>query len=183
MADPRLDHLNITKGQLSVSANKITFTAKYRRNYVAHLAVLLFFLIIAGEILLATAIPTAMRNEELMADQAARNDLLMLFDTTRINCAKISGKNANQQEDSLILLEKQLLTDAIDRFARYIREEGERLTPDEVVKIRSVLIEFNMVAARLAQGKSYSQENRLNTSEYINNLLKQNNGGSLHAKN
>ena len=165
-----------------MSANQITFTAKYRRNYVAYLAVLLFFLIIAGEILLATAIPTAMRNEELMSDQADRNDLLQLFDTTRINCSKISGKNANQQEDNLILLEKQLLNDALDRFARYMREEGEHLTPEEVVKIRAVLAEFNKVAARLNQGKSYSQENRINTSGYINNLLKQTNGGTLHAE-
>lgn len=164
-----------------MSEHKITFTANYRRNYIAYLAVLLFFLIIAGEIVLATAIPLLMRNEEIMSDNAARNDLLKYFDSLRYRCSAISGKNASQQEDALIIMEKQLLTDALDRFARYMREEGEHLTPEEVKKIRAVLTDFFKVAKTLREGKSYSRENRINTSGYINNLLKQTNGRNSHA--
>ncbi len=159
--------------------NKISFTAKYRRNYVAFLAVFLFVLIITGEIALATVIPVAMRNEDLMAEEAARNDLLLLFDKTRILCNSITGKNARGQEDNLISTEKQLLSDALDRFARYMREEGDQMTPDEVVRVRKIITELYKVASGLSRGRSYSRENRLDTSAYINKLLKQTNGEIL----
>ena len=57
-----------------MATTPISFTVKDRRNYTAELAVLLFLLIIAGEIAMATLIPVAMRNENLMAAEAERND-------------------------------------------------------------------------------------------------------------
>ena len=159
--------------------NKISFTAKYRRNYVAFLAVFLFVFIIAGEITLATAIPVAMRNENLMAEEASRNDLLLLFDKTRALCNSITGKNARGQENNLISMEKQLLSDVLDRFARYMREEGDRMTPQEVIQVKKVVSELYKVASGLARGNSYSRENRLDTSVYINSILKQTNGEIL----
>ena len=134
--------------------NKISFTAKYRRNYVAFLAVFLFVFIIAGEITLATAIPVAMRNENLMAEEASRNDLLLLFDKTRSLCNSITGKNARGQENNLISMEKQLLSDVLDRFARYMREEGDRMTPQEVIQVKKVVSELYKVASGLARGNS-----------------------------
>ena len=116
-----------------------------------------------------------MRNEDLMAEEAARNDLLLLFDGTRSLCNSITGKNSSGQEDNLILMEKQLLSDVLDRFARYMREEGDKMTPQEVIKVKKVVSELYKVASRLSKGNGYSRENRLDTSKYINKLLKQTN--------
>ena len=162
-----------------MATTPISFTVKYRRNYTAVLAVLLFLLIIAGEIALATLIPVAMRNENLMAAEAERNDLMQLFDETRLTCNTISGKNAAGMEDNLILTEKQLISDVLDRFARYMRNEGDRMTPEEVKQVRPIVQELYKAVSRLAAGKSYSRENRLDTANYINTLLKQTNGETL----
>lgn len=159
-----------------MASDKIKFTANYRRNYVAFLAVLLFFLIVAGEILLAVAIPVAMRNENLMADEANRIDVLLQFDYTRTICSNISGKNAKGEDDAVLQMEKQLLSDALDNFARYMREEGDNLTPQEVKEISTVLRELYIVALQLKEGKRFSKENRINTSSYINGLLNKTRG-------
>lgn len=162
-----------------MAQQKISFSAEYRRNYVAFLAVLFFLLIIAGEIVMATLIPVAMRNENLMAEEAERNDLMLLFDQTRNLCNSVSGKNSAGIEDNLILMEKQLLSDALDRFARYMRNEGDRMTPQEVTQVKAVVRELYKVASRLNSGQSYSRENRIDTSKYINSLLKQHSGETL----
>ena len=120
-----------------------------------------------------------MRNENLMAEEAERNDLLVLFDQTRARCNAISGKNSTGEEDNLILLEKQLISDVLDRFARYMRDEGDRMTPDEVAKVKWTVQELYKVVSQLAKGRSYSRENRLDTSRYVNTLLKQTNRGTL----
>lgn len=166
---------------MSNNSGKIKFTANYRRNYVAALAVLLFFLIIAGEIFLAVAVPVVMRNEDLMSNEANRNDLLLLFDYTRNVCSKISGKNAEGQDDAVLIMEKQLLSDALDKFARYMREEGDQLSPQEVKEIEKILRELSKVAAQLSKGRRFSKENRINTAGYINNLLKQTCGDTPNA--
>lgn len=162
-----------------MAGKKIKFTAEYRKNYVAFLAVLLFILIIIAEATLATVIPMAMRNENLMAEEAERNDLLILFDQTRARCEAISGKNSAGMEDNLILMEKQLISDVLDRFARYMRNEGSRMTPDEVAKVKWTVQELYKVVSQLEKGQSYSRENRLDTSGYVNKLLKQTNGETL----
>ena len=159
-----------------MATTPISFTVKYRRNYTAELAVLLFLHIIAGEIAMATLIPVAMRNENLMAAEAERNDLIQLFDQTRLTCNAISGKNSAGMEDNLILTEKQLISDVLDRFARYMRNEGARMTPEEVTRVRAIVQELYKAVSRLAAGQSYSRENRLDTANYINTLLKQTNG-------
>lgn len=159
-----------------ISSGKIKFTADYKRNYVAFMAVLLFFLIIAGEILLAVAIPLLMRNENLMRDEANRLDLLQQFDSARILCSRIGSKNQSGSDDNILLQEKQLLTDALDSFARYMRNEGQNLTPGEVQKISAAVTELHKIAANLYKNGKYSRENRLDTSKYINSLLKQSSG-------
>ena len=155
-----------------MSSISTRFTANYRRNYVAFLAVALFFLIVAGEIILATSIPLLMRNENLMSEEAARNDLLLNFDRTRARCKAITGLNQQKQEDSIILMEKQLIANALDRFTRYMREEGNRLTPEEVKQISIVVDTLYKAADRLARGESFSKANRLDTGKYINSMLK-----------
>ena len=91
------------------NSGKIKFTADYKRNYVAFMAVLLFFLIIAGEVVLAVAIPLLMRNEDLMRDEANRLDLLQQFDSARVLCSRIGSKNQSGADDNILLQEKQLL--------------------------------------------------------------------------
>ena len=159
-----------------MSDRKLQFTANYRRNYVAFMAVALFFFIIAGEIVLATSIPLLMRNENLMSEEAARNELLVTFDQARKRCDSITGLNSAKQEDEIILLEKQLISNALNRFARYMKNEGDKLTPDEVKQINRAVTTLFKAADRLANGKSFSKENRLDTAKYVNDLLKQTNG-------
>lgn len=113
-----------------------------------------------------------MKNEDLMSDEADRIELLNLFDHTRAICGKISGKNQNGEDDSVLLMEKQLLSDTLDNFARYMREEGEKLTPEEVREIKKVLLELYRAAVQLSKGKRFSHESRIDTSSYINALLK-----------
>lgn len=149
------------------------FTVRYRRNYVTFLAVALFFLIIAGELVLATSIPLLMKNDSLLNEHAARNELLRSFDSLRSRANNIPGKNVSGTEDQIILLEKKLLVSAIEQFTRYMRDHGEHMTPDEVKQTQRLLDELMKITDRLTSGRSYSMENQLDTASYINSLLRQ----------
>ena len=50
-------------------ANEIQFSAKFKRDYVAALAVVIFFAIVLAEIVLAVSIPAYLHREDAMALQ------------------------------------------------------------------------------------------------------------------
>ena len=166
----------------NVSKVEKQFTAHYRRNFVTLLAVALFFLIIIGEIFLATSIPLLMRNDKLMNEHAARNELLRSFDHVRSCSDSISGKNSAGQEDPIIMMEKRLVVSAVESLTRYMRSYGEYLTPDEVKTIQKLLDNLTKITNHLASGKSFSMENKLDTAEYINTLLKQNSPAHVNSR-
>ena len=66
-----------------MAARKIVYSAKFRRDYVALGAVLIFFAIVFCEIALAVAIPSYLRREEAMARSVRRLELQEQFDSLR----------------------------------------------------------------------------------------------------
>lgn len=147
-------------------AQKITYSAKFKRNYVAFFAVFLFFLMITAEVVLAFSIPAYMRREDVLADRVKRREMLLTFDRLRSMCKNIKPKNET------IELEKQLVSNALDQMAIYLRAESENLTPDEVNELDSLFRSMSKIVARLSAGRAYSRENHLNTAAYINVLVK-----------
>ena len=74
-------------------ANEIQFSAKFKRDYVAALAVVIFFAIVLAEIVLAVSIPAYLQREDAMALQARRLQLLESFDAAR-NLGTLSSRTA-----------------------------------------------------------------------------------------
>ncbi len=149
-----------------VMAQKITYSADFKRNYVAVLAVTLFLLMIAGEIALAVSIPVYMKRENVLAQEVYLRETLLNFDGLRQSC------NAIKSNDEVVLLEKQLISSGIDQMALYLRHEANRLTPEETRQIRIVTDELHRIVARLRKNQSFSQEKRLDSSAYIDSLVK-----------
>ena len=69
-------------------AEKLTYSAKFKRNYVAVFATTLFFLMVASEIVLAVSIPAYVKRENVLADEAMLREILLKFDAVRNLCVK-----------------------------------------------------------------------------------------------
>ena len=144
---------------------QLTYSAKFKRNYVTVFAVTLFFMMIASEVALAVSIPAYMKRENVMAEQILRRETLLRFDTLRAWCNEISSK------DEVLMLEKQLIANALDNLAIYLRSESSRLTPAEVRELDALTIEVEKLLLQLRSGRSFSHENRLDSSAYIDALV------------
>lgn len=145
---------------------KITYSANFKRNYVAFFAVLFFFLMIAAEVTLAFSIPAYMRRENVLADRVQHREMLLHFDQLRRQC------NAIKPKSETIEMEKQLVAYSLDQMAIYLRDEADNLTPAEVDELNELFDSMSKIIDQLAKGKSFSNENRLNTAAYVNSLVK-----------
>ena len=102
-------------------AQKITYSADFKRNYVAVLAVALFLLMIAGEAVLAVSIPVYMKRENVLAEEVYLRETLLNFDGLRRMC------NSIKSNDEVVMLEKKLIGSGIDQMALYLRHEANLL--------------------------------------------------------
>ena len=151
-------------------AEKITYSAKFKRNYVAVFAVALFFFMVISEVVLAVSIPLYMSRENLLSHQVRNREMQLRFDYIRGVCKNISSTNET------VLLEKRLLMDSLDYLAQYLRQEASNLTEEEVKELDQLVIKMEKIVKKLALGKSFSQENRLDSSVYINSLIQKRTG-------
>lgn len=147
-------------------SKKTLLSTAYKRNYVAFLAVTLFFIIVAGQLLIAAAIPLTLRDSSKLAAESRKLQVLNTFDQTRRLCAK-------ELPDSALLEEQQLLTAQLDRTAIYLRKYGDTLTPAEVNKLETVVNRLYAIANRIYSGKGLTASSKLNISAAVDKSLEE----------
>ena len=146
-------------------ANEIQFSAKFKRDYVAALAVVIFFAIVLAEIVLAVSIPAYLHRENAMALQVRRLQLLESFDGARNlgNSLKPKGEIA-EYEARLVMWNLNLL-------ATYLREHTADLSSEELASLQNDVRAFTGILARIQRGEALCRERKLDTSIYVNSLI------------
>jgi len=145
---------------------KIHYSAKFKRDYVAISAVVIFFSIVIAEFFLAVSIPLYVRRENVLALSVRKLSLIEEFDELRRNARKVSSSN------DVISAEADLLLWALNRNADYLREYADELTSDEVAKMQEYQRRIDAALNRLRKGTPFSQSVKLNHSTVLNSIIK-----------
>ena len=140
---------------------KIKFSANFKRDYVAMSAVVIFFAIVMMEIVLAISIPLYLEREDAMVLQEQRLTMLSTFDYLRNLISGTDPVNSNAE------LELALISWEVDKLAIYLRKESDHLTKDEIAQVQNLINEITGFVNTLRSRKSFSAENKLDTSLYI----------------
>ncbi len=146
-------------------AREITYSAKFKRDYVAASAIVIFFAIVLAEITLAISIPAYLKSENAMALQVRRLQLLESFDSARsmADRAKPSGETAE--------LELRLASWGLNALAPYLREHANDLSSEELAELQSMVRELTLVISRIQTAGSYCREQTLDSAIYLDSLL------------
>lgn len=140
-------------------------TARFKRDYVAFLAIMLFFMIVGLEVAVAVWIPMQMHKESLFAEAVARIQTQRRFDVQRQSLRKL----IRDSEDPMIRNESQMLLDQLDIMAIYLQSDdrGKRLSKEQVDQLALQLRRVDFHINRLWGKKPVSRPLTLDTSEYI----------------
>ena len=140
------------------------FTAKFKRDYVAMAAVVIFFLIVVTEVTLAISIPSYFLRSDLWALQIARQRMLADFDGTRRACdsVKISDTDA-EEENKLVLWNLNLM-------AHYLRTHRQQLPSGLVAELAADIRSFGQIAGRLKSGRAYNVPRQLDDTAFLRRL-------------
>lgn len=147
-------------------AQEITYSAKFKRDYVAALAVVIFFAIVLAEIALAISIPAYLKGENAMALQVRRLQLLDSFDNARGMANKLKVKGGETAEQEL-----RLAAWGLHSLAPYLRQNADRLTSQELAEVQTAVTELTRIMVRLRDRGSFCNEQTLDTAIYLESLL------------
>lgn len=146
-------------------ANEIQFSAKFKRDYVAALAVVIFFAIVLAEIVLAVSIPAYLHREDAMALQVRRLQLLESFDAAR------NLGNSLKPNGETVELEARLVMWNLNLLATYLRENSADLTGEEIASLQNDVRAFTGILARIQSGETLCRERKLDSSFFVNSLI------------
>lgn len=137
------------------------FTAKFKRDYVAASAVVIFFLIVISEVTLAIGIPAYLLRSNLWAVQIQRQHLLSEFDQARRYVRGEKFREADAEEENKLVL----LT--LNMMANYLRLRGDKLSSDEAGTLRRDISDLRLLTGRLTKGRPFSRARELDPSEFL----------------
>lgn len=147
-----------------MTKDQLKYSAEFKRDFVAMLAVAIFFAIIFCEIALAVGIPSFLHRENVMAVEVRRLQLLESFDEARSLANRVKPNQAGE-------LELRLLRWDLNLLAQILRNESSKLTSSEIAELQSTIRDISYFLLQLSQGKSFCSERKLDTSIYIDSLL------------
>lgn len=124
-------------------------SAKFKKDYIAYLAVFLFFLVICSEVTLAIWLPMQMRSARAWAKDAAEQRMIDVFDHTRSRYSSALGKKIDKNAENELLIIKGTL----DYNARFLRTHPE-LNQEQVKQL------FDDYTTFMLQSKIYMLENK-----------------------
>ena len=149
-------------------ARRITYSARFRRDYIAALAVVIFFVIVIAEITIAISIPAYLKRENAMALEVRRLQLLESFDHARNISSKLKVRGGETAE-----LEARLVGWGLDSLAPYLRDHAGSLSGEEIAEMQTTVTEFIRIMTRLRDTGPYCVEQKLDTGGYIDSRIPQ----------
>ena len=105
-------------------------SAKFKKDYIAHLAIGIFFFILVTELVIAVWLPIHLRSENIWELQVARQDMIDLFDSLRNGFGKISKTSQLEGEANIV-------TKCLDAMAIYLRTYQAKLNAGQIAEIRT----------------------------------------------
>ena len=143
------------------------YTANFKRDYVVAVAVIIFFLIVISELVLAVSLPLYMKRENVMAVSVQRLKLREHFDGIRAHAKKVKVKNSTAQA------EIDLIIWNLDRLADYMRHYIQYLSSDDLAILQQQLFEMHAYVGSLKSGVPFSREYKIDYTPYLERIMKQ----------
>lgn len=143
--------------------DKSLLSAKFKKDYIAYLAIGIFFFILTAELIVAVWLPVHLRSENVWALQVARQDMIDMFDTLRSGFGRISKTSQLEGEANIAVK-------CLDSMAIYLRTYQAVLNAGQIAEIRSNLDDFQAILYRLQKENPYGRQQKIDPSGFLKRL-------------
>lgn len=138
-------------------------SARFKRDHVAWMAIIFFFIIVILELIATASIPILVKHETIWAKQVARQDMTTMFDHTRHHLRGLSNSKNRR-----IAGESKLLLSILDDQAIYLRKNHEKLTKSQIAEFNEELRKITSIRGQLSQDDAvpFSEKLEIDASKF-----------------
>jgi hypothetical protein len=148
-------------------------SAKFKKDYVAFLAIGLFLMVICAEITLSIWLPMEMRSADAWAEQVARQRMIDNFDKAR----RLYIKGLRKNKVDAAIVEMQIAKKTLDQNARFLRAHQSEISRDQVHSLSEDYRMFFKQCRRYFDpdlaNSFYCSRKKLNATEVVKHLSTQ----------
>lgn len=142
------------------------YTANFKRDFVAGSAVVIFFLIVISEIVLAISLPLYMKRENVMAVAVRRLQLIASFDDARNKATNLKVNNETAEA------EIALLRWNLNRMAEYLRKYVKYLSSNDIAVLQQQVNEMRVSLHHLEKVGPFTKANTIDYAPYLHQIMK-----------
>ena len=124
-------------------------SAKFKKDYVAYLAIILFFMVVCSEITLAIWLPMQIRSTWIGAKAVAEQRMIDLFDHCRGRYMDALRKKIDKNAEN----EMYIIKGVLDYNARFLREKPD-INQEQIKQLHDDYVAF------MLQNKTYLNEDK-----------------------
>jgi len=145
--------------------SSVRYTVKRKPDYITFVAVFLFLMIIALELLLVLWLPVHLRAEGNWELQAAKQEMIELEDNLRANLNDVA-KNREKVSDEI-----ELIMICLDRNARYLRDNGDKMNVEQVKEMYLNLKKFESIYNHIRVRGSYISGSMVDPAKHFDRII------------
>lgn len=143
-------------------AEKLRST-NFKKDYVAGLAIVIFFFMVLAELFLAVWIPLHLKSGDFWAEEVARQQMIDRFDALRHRYRDFRPRSQLAEQEAEIVLK------CLNSTANYLRQHESSLSLDQIQMINKKNYSFERILTRLrsAAAPGYGQTLEINARRYL----------------
>lgn len=138
------------------------YTAKRKKDYITMVAVMFFILILAFELLLVAWLPFYLRSKRLWEREAAREEMVELYDNLRANLSSIAKKHTGHEAKQI-----NLAYESLNQMANYLRLYISKLNREQITEIQKNLDDFDVLYHRMRIGNMSPESARIEPYKFM----------------
>ena len=133
------------------------YSTRRKRDVVTGVAIFLFAALIVFQLYITIVFPLQLRHQQLLIADMEKDEMYEQIDRIRSLIRSTRGKDAAQRG------EINLVSGILDQFALHVRENGQKMTPEQVSDLRNVLSRYELIVMTWREKKKDNFHIRQNT--------------------
>lgn len=137
------------------------YSCKRKRDYITWLAIILFVIVLIGQVYLVLFLPIRLKQQETLEYHVARQQLLLQMDEVRGLLRRLSPSGTLEKGEA------DMIRQTFDKLLLYAREHEDNMTLPQIVQVHHMTKMLRSAVLRCRAKKHYIRRENIDMPAFV----------------
>lgn len=137
------------------------YSCKRKRDYITWLAIILFAIVLIGQVYLVLFLPIRLKQQETLEYHVARQQLLLQMDEVRSLLRRLSPSGTLEKGEA------DMIRQTFDKLLLYAREHEDNMTLPQIVQVHHMTKMLRSAVLRCRAKKYYIRRENIDMPAFV----------------